>query len=171
MRYDHFHRTGAFGCLYYDFAKKARSATSRSVSALIRTGLSIGNTPSNHYSKKTRKTSSLPTKSINQLVGMTGFVQGNQNQVPPQRLHYGECMSIRTVRGRRIGQALLQETIHRAQQLPGLKMITLTVTDRAPGAYTLYKNVGFEEFGREPHGMEWKGEAMDVIYMYRMLPS
>jgi ribosomal protein S18 acetylase RimI-like enzyme len=101
-----------------------------------------------------------------QLVGITGFIRHTK----PKYRHKAQIWGMYVdpdYRGRDIGRSLLQETIKRAQKLPDLKMITLTVTDQAPGAYALYKAMGFEEFGREPHGMEWKGEAFEVIYMQK----
>lgn len=71
------------------------------------------------------------------------------------------------VRGKGLGRLLLATTIDEAKkQLQGLHMIELTVFANNPVAIKLYTSVGFQEGGRIPEKIQYKGELVDEIVMY-----
>ena len=49
-----------------------------------------------------------------------------------------------------VGRALLRETLARAQRIPGLRRVNLSVVVGNEGALALYRSFGFVIFGTEP---------------------
>ena len=57
-------------------------------------------------------------------------------------------------RGRGVGRALLEACVARARRVPGLEMLTLTVTSTNAAAVALYEAIGFKPYGRLVHAMK-----------------
>ena len=75
-------------------------------------------------------------------------------------------------RGRGVGELLMQKVIEAAlAELPGLEVITLEVFGNNSVAMSLYKKLGFMEFGRIPGGIIHRAAYVDAVYMYRLRNS
>jgi RimJ/RimL family protein N-acetyltransferase len=72
------------------------------------------------------------------------------------------------VRGEGLGREFFQTVIDEAiKTLPGLKILDLTVKAPNDVALSLYKKLGFIEFGRLPNGTSHRDELVDEIFMYK----
>ena len=72
-------------------------------------------------------------------------------------------------RGRGVGELLIQQVIEVAlAELADLEIITLEVFGNNPVAISLYKKLGFNEFGRIPGGIIHREAHVDAVYMYRL---
>ena len=70
-------------------------------------------------------------------------------------------------RGEGLGEQLLKTTIEEAKSaLSGLRIIELSVFGNNHVAQSLYKKVGFKEWGKLPGGLLYKGEYIDHVSMY-----
>src|SRR3989344_1276181 len=73
-------------------------------------------------------------------------------------------------RGDGIGHELSVAVIGEAKKaMPGLRMITLSVYKPNEAAYTLYRKLGFVEYGTLPKGILFHGEYIDEVEMYLKL--
>lgn len=63
------------------------------------------------------------------------------------------------------GRHLLQALLERAGKIEGLEQIMLSVTETQSAALALYRSLGFESFGREPHALKIGDRAIDEEYM------
>ena len=72
-----------------------------------------------------------------------------------------------SVRGKGLGQTLMEETLEDASRIKGLRTVVLTVKSPNDVALSLYKKLGFEEFGMLPGGTKHRDEYVDEIYMYK----
>lgn len=71
-----------------------------------------------------------------------------------------------SVRGLGLGRLLLETVISEAKkELKGLRMIELSVFAINDVAIALYKSCGFQEVGRIPNKIFYKGEYVDEIIM------
>lgn len=69
-------------------------------------------------------------------------------------------------RGQGVGKALTQTIIDEARRvIAGLRVIELSVFGNNPVAQTLYRQVGFVEYGRLPGGFLHRGEYVDKVLM------
>lgn len=87
------------------------------------------------------------------LWGMIGFVreEGSKSR------HKGLVVSLYVrpeVRRQGTGRALLKELIARAGRLDGLEQLHLAVVTSALPAAELYRSLGFELYGTEPHALK-----------------
>ena len=67
-------------------------------------------------------------------------------------------------RGKGVGSALMKEIVRRARQIDGLEQITLVASANLP-AQRLYKALGFESYGIEPHSLKIGNEYVDDVLM------
>jgi ribosomal protein S18 acetylase RimI-like enzyme len=67
-------------------------------------------------------------------------------------------------RGKGVASALMKEIVRRARQLEGLEQITLVASANLP-AQRLYKSLGFESYGIEPHSLKIGAEYVDDVLM------
>lgn len=67
-------------------------------------------------------------------------------------------------RGKGAASELKKEIIHRARALDGLEQITLVASANLP-AQRLYKALGFESYGLEPHSLKIGKEYIDDVLM------
>lgn len=76
----------------------------------------------------------------------------------------------RETRGKGLGEILMTQTIDEAKkQLPGLKIIKLEVKHPNTTAITLYKKLGFLQYGYLPQGTSHHGKLVDEIFMYKLI--
>lgn len=67
-----------------------------------------------------------------------------------------------------LGTLLMEKIIKEAKEnLPGLKIITLTYFANNEVAKNLYKKMGFIEFGNLPKGLIYKTQLIDHLYLYK----
>ena len=106
---------------------------------------------------------------IIQLVAETnGKIVGNADveKLSGRESHVGKLGVAVRSGYRRIGIATkLIETLIQQAKDEGLKIILLAVYENNLSATTLYKQLGFEEIGRTPKGVLWKGKYIDDIRM------
>jgi ribosomal protein S18 acetylase RimI-like enzyme len=67
-------------------------------------------------------------------------------------------------RGKGIASVLMKEIVRRAHELNGLEQITLVASANFP-AQRLYKALGFESYGIEPHSLKIGNEYIDDVLM------
>jgi ribosomal protein S18 acetylase RimI-like enzyme len=98
------------------------------------------------------------------LVGMVGFYResGLKGQ------HKGYIISMYTApeqRGKGIGKALVAEAIAQARKIQGLEQLLLAVVTTNDAARRLYRSLGFEVYGLEPHALKQDGQYWDEELM------
>jgi RimJ/RimL family protein N-acetyltransferase len=62
-------------------------------------------------------------------------------------------------------RAVLRLLIDTARIWPGVEVVQLAVSERAPGARALYESLGFRAWGREPDALRIGGESAAEIHM------
>lgn len=100
----------------------------------------------------------------NQLMGMLGF----SRETRLKRVHVGTLWSMYVLpefRGQGIGARLLDSAIAQAQNLAGLRQLTLSVTAGNVAASTLYRSRGFEAFGLAREATYIDGNYFDEEYL------
>ena len=98
------------------------------------------------------------------LVGTTGIHRFERRK----RSHRALLTTVyvtESARGRGVARQLLRTCLERARKMEGLERIILSVSHRAEGALRMYREAGFEEFGREPGAARSDGTPMDEIHM------
>ena len=86
------------------------------------------------------------------LIGTAGFFRRPNNK----ERHKGHIWGVYVwpeSRGKGLGSALMKEIIRRARTFDCLEQITLVASARLP-AQRLYKALGFESYGIEPHSLK-----------------
>jgi ribosomal protein S18 acetylase RimI-like enzyme len=75
---------------------------------------------------------------------------------------------LKEFRNQGIGKIFLQLVLEEAEKnLPNLRIVTLEVFANNPIAQEMYKKFGFQEFGKLPEGIVYKGGYVDRLYMYK----
>lgn len=69
------------------------------------------------------------------------------------------------------GRALLQAALDAARARPGLRVVTLTVTEGNAAALALYQAVGFSAFGVEPMAIATPDGFKGKVHMVLQLPG
>lgn len=103
-----------------------------------------------------------------QLVGMVGFFRSPDEKTR----HTGRVWGVyvkREHRGKGVGKALMEELVRRARPQPALEQINLAVADGQAPARTLYLQLGFEIYGREPRALKVGEVYADELHMVLML--
>ncbi|HZE81975.1 MAG TPA: GNAT family N-acetyltransferase [Candidatus Polarisedimenticolia bacterium] len=67
-------------------------------------------------------------------------------------------------RGKGVASALMKEIVSRARAIGGLEQITLVASANLP-AQRLYKALGFESYGVEPHSLKIGNEYVNDVLM------
>ncbi len=67
-------------------------------------------------------------------------------------------------RGKGVASALMKEIVRRARAIGGLEQITLVASANLP-AQRLYKALGFESYGVEPHSLKIGNEYVNDVLM------
>lgn len=69
-----------------------------------------------------------------------------------------------------LGGLLIQEILQQAKELLRLQLVDLTCFANNPRALHLYQKHGFQEFGRMPKALLYKGaEFVDQVFMYKRI--
>jgi ribosomal protein S18 acetylase RimI-like enzyme len=87
-----------------------------------------------------------------QMMGTAGFFRRPNNKERHKGHIWGVYVQPES-RGKGAASALMQEIIRRARELDGLEQITLVASAKLP-AQLLYKALGFESYGIEPHSLK-----------------
>jgi len=97
------------------------------------------------------------------LVGTAGFFRRKNNK----ERHKGHIWGVYVrpeSRGTGIASALMKEIVRRAREIDGLEQITLVASANLP-AQRLYKALGFESYGIEPHSLKIGNDYVDDVLM------
>jgi len=100
-----------------------------------------------------------------QLVGQVEITKGQYRKRFTGTLHLGVD---RDFRGEGIGEELMKQAEKKAKEL-NIKLINLAVYDGNNPAFSLYKKMGYEVFGQLPKAIEFRGQMIDEINMYKNL--
>lgn len=100
-----------------------------------------------------------------QMVGVTGIEMKDKVE---QHIGIFGITLAKEFRGQGLGHKLMQAIINEAiQKLPRLKLIVLEVYNINKIARSLYKDMGFKEYGCLPEGLKYKDKYFDRIYMFK----
>ena len=97
------------------------------------------------------------------LTGSAGFFRRPNNKERHKGHVWGVYVSL-SQRGKGVGKALMLEIIRRAKEIEGIEQITLVVSAKLP-AQRLYKALGFESYGIEPHSLKIGDQYVDDVLM------
>jgi ribosomal protein S18 acetylase RimI-like enzyme len=98
-----------------------------------------------------------------QLIGTAGFFRRPNHK----ECHKGHIWGVYVrpeSRGKGVASALMKEIVRRAREIDGLEQITLVASAKLP-AQRLYKALGFESYGIEPHSLKIGNEYVDDVLM------
>jgi len=76
---------------------------------------------------------------------------------------------LRDYRGIGIGEKLIEKALEVAKEELGLKVVTLAVFEDNEIAIRLYRKLGFKEYGRLPKAVQYKGNLITKLLMYKEL--
>ena len=97
------------------------------------------------------------------LIATAGFYRYKHNK----ERHKGHIWGVYVrpeSRGKGVGSALMKEIVRRAREMDGLEQITLVASANLP-AQRLYKTLGFESYGIEPHSLKIGNDYIDDVLM------
>jgi ribosomal protein S18 acetylase RimI-like enzyme len=97
------------------------------------------------------------------LSGTAGFFRRSNNKERHKGHIWGVYVQPQS-RGKGVARALMQEIIRRAHGIEGLEQVTLVASANLP-AQRLYKALGFESYGIEPHSLKIGAEYVDDVLM------
>ena len=103
-----------------------------------------------------------------QLVGMTGFYRYQAIKLR----HKGKIWGVyvrESCRGKGIGRKLLLAALERIKACPVLEQVALTVMTEQEAARSLYRSLGFQPFGLEPHALKIDDQYLDNEQMVLQL--
>jgi ribosomal protein S18 acetylase RimI-like enzyme len=98
-----------------------------------------------------------------QIIGTAGFFRRPNNK----EWHKGHIWGVYVrpeSRGKGVASALMKEIVRRACEMDGLEQITLVASAKLP-AQRLYKALGFESYGIEPHSLKIGNDYIDDVLM------
>jgi ribosomal protein S18 acetylase RimI-like enzyme len=101
------------------------------------------------------------------LTGTAGFYRYTHNK----ERHKGHIWGVYVrpeSRGKGVASALMKEIVRRARAIDGIEQITLVASANLP-AQRLYKALGFESYGVEPHSLKIGDQYIDDVLMVRWL--
>lgn len=99
-----------------------------------------------------------------ELIAIGGFYRHE----PIKAFHKGTVWSVfvrEQHQGKGLGRRLMEEVIAEAKKMKGLESILIGVSSNNPKAISLYRNLGFIEYGREPNCLKHNGNYVDEILM------
>ena len=97
------------------------------------------------------------------LTGTAGFYRYTHNK----ERHKGHIWGVYVrpeSRGKGVASALMKDIVRRARELHGVEQITLVASANFP-AQRLYKALGFESYGVEPHSLKIENDYVDDVLM------
>jgi ribosomal protein S18 acetylase RimI-like enzyme len=104
-----------------------------------------------------------------QMIGTAGFFR-RPNDKERHKGHIWGVYVRPESRGKGVASALMKEIVRRAREIDGLEQITLVASANLP-AQRLYKALGFESYGIEPHSLKIGNEYVDDVLMVLWLYS
>jgi len=100
------------------------------------------------------------------LIGSVGVLRMNRRKLRHKAEMWG--MYVRAEhRGAGVGRALVEAAIRFAREQEGLRLLHLTVTEKAVAAAALYQSLGFVVWGIDPAGLHVDG--LDVSQKHMVL--
>lgn len=104
------------------------------------------------------------------LVGAVSFERETREKLRHKGLLYRMYVSAE-VSGKGVGRGLIQASVKRAMEIPGLEQINLTVIASNSRAKRLYSSEGFQSFSLEERGLKmgeiYYDEEQMVLYLHR----
>jgi ribosomal protein S18 acetylase RimI-like enzyme len=97
------------------------------------------------------------------LAGTAGFYRYMHNKERHKGHIWGVYVRPQS-RGKGVASALMKEIVRRAREIDGLEQITLVASANLP-AQRLYKALGFESYGVEPHSLKIGDQYIDDVLM------
>ena len=97
------------------------------------------------------------------LVGMVGIRRESHKKLSHRAYLWGMFVDPRA-RSRGIGRRLVQEAVDFARQLDGVGWVDLSVSDDAPQALKMYRNLGFVEWGVQRDALRVDGRSLSERY-------
>lgn len=68
-----------------------------------------------------------------------------------------------------IGTILSEETMKLAKKNLKIKMLRLSLFNSNKRAFALYRKIGFKKYGLLPKSINWRGNKIDQLFMYKKL--
>lgn len=97
------------------------------------------------------------------LAGTAGFYRYTHNKERHKGHIWGVYVRPQS-RGKGVASALMKEIVRRAREIDGIEQITLVASANLP-AQRLYKALGFESYGVEPHSLKIGDQYIDDVLM------
>jgi ribosomal protein S18 acetylase RimI-like enzyme len=97
------------------------------------------------------------------LTATAGFYRYTHNKERHKGHIWGVYVRLES-RGRGVASAMMKEIVRRAHEMDGLEQITLVASANLP-AQRLYKALGFESYGVEPHSLKIGNDYIDDVLM------
>jgi len=98
------------------------------------------------------------------LVGIATFIRETRVKERHKAHIYGVYVNA-SHRGRGLGRALMQNVLELARPQAGLDHILLAVATTNMAAFELYRSLGFETWGTEPHALRVGDKFVDEHHM------
>lgn len=99
------------------------------------------------------------------LVAIGGFYRHE----PLKTFHKGTIWSVFVKpehQGKGLGKKLMESILSEAKKMDDLESILIGVSSNNPRATSLYRSLGFIEYGREPNCLKHAGKYVDEILMH-----
>ena len=100
------------------------------------------------------------------LIGIAGFYREKKNNFRHKGMIWGVFV-IPEMRGKGIGRLLVEQALQIAETQPGLSIVKLHVAEPNFEAISLYKALGFKEFGMEPSARYIGDKYISEVLMSR----
>lgn len=98
------------------------------------------------------------------LVAAAGTVRDKKPKFSHRAKLWGVFVEPR-YRGQGLGRAVVTAALEVARRWDGIAFVDLGVSANSPEAHSLYKRLGFVEWGREPEATVVNGQRYDEIHM------
>ena len=98
------------------------------------------------------------------LIGMAGFLRSTGLKVRHKGRVWGVYLNA-SGRGQGIGRKMLDALLETARGLDGVTTVILTVAEENGPAVALYRNAGFQEYGREPGALRVEDVMVSELLM------
>lgn len=98
------------------------------------------------------------------LAGMAGLLPDAKRK-SAHKAHLWGMYVAPEYRGCGLGKGLLEAAVAHARTLPGVTLVSLTVTDAAPQARRLYEQAGFQLWGTHPEALRHEARSVADHHM------
>lgn len=99
------------------------------------------------------------------LVGLVGMARLSGAKSSHRGYVWGMLVSPEE-HGKGLGRALLAQCIERSRRVDGLEQLILSVEAENTAALKLYRDAGFEVYGRDPSSLKVQGRGFDEYLMW-----